>query len=188
MLPCNANAICALPLLPALQVERGVDLNRIESACYFAIVDASDESTVRRGERVGSMYGLVSKPRDAASDSISFTDALAATDWSNADMAVPSGLPQSSAAKITAMRQQRASQAAAMAAEPQQQDMPPPEGSDNAQYWQGLATAAAVSAVTSIIVAAATAAAAAHIQRVRSEHMPALSSTNVPGTQYSTIP
>jgi hypothetical protein len=74
------------------RIQRGVDLNRFESECFFALVDATDEVSVNTGQLVGSMYGLVSKPPAAAQQSVAFAAAVGATDWSDATTPWPLGL------------------------------------------------------------------------------------------------
>jgi hypothetical protein len=65
------------------KIERGIDLNRIESMCLFALVDPiSDEDAVRSGQLVGSMYGLMPKDKNRAKESIDFDAALSSIDWS----------------------------------------------------------------------------------------------------------
>jgi hypothetical protein len=74
------------------RIQRGVDLNRFESECFFALVDTTDEATVQSGQLVGSMYGLVQKPAAAAQQSVAFAAAVGAVDWSDATTPWPLGL------------------------------------------------------------------------------------------------
>ncbi|CAM9650580.1 unnamed protein product, partial [Phaeothamnion confervicola] len=64
------------------KILRGSNLNEIESECWFAVPDASEEELIEGGILVGSMHGLRRKTAAAAREDADFVRALYSTDWS----------------------------------------------------------------------------------------------------------
>ncbi|CAM9875206.1 unnamed protein product, partial [Scytosiphon promiscuus] len=63
------------------KIERGVNLNFIESECYFPIPDFGDESLLADGHLTGSLHGLVPKNEKAAAEGTLFRHQLGQLDW-----------------------------------------------------------------------------------------------------------
>ncbi|CAM9939112.1 unnamed protein product [Ectocarpus fasciculatus] len=63
------------------KIQRGVNLNFIESECYFPVPDYGDESLLADGDLTGSLHGLVPKGEKAAAEGVFFRQQLAKLDW-----------------------------------------------------------------------------------------------------------
>eukprot|EP00752_Nemacystus_decipiens_P002584 g2419.t1 len=65
------------------KIQRGVNLNFIESECFFPLPDFGDEALLTGGELTGSLHGLVPKSDKAAAEGVFFREQLEKLDWSD---------------------------------------------------------------------------------------------------------
>ncbi|CAM9445034.1 unnamed protein product [Ectocarpus sp. 8 AP-2014] len=63
------------------KIQRGVNLNFIESECYFPVPEYGDESLLADGDLTGSLHGLVPKGDKASAEGVFFRQQLAKLDW-----------------------------------------------------------------------------------------------------------